>query len=208
MKPLLFISSFIIILLLITLTIGMNGCGARTQDKALPMGKANSGNEVYVSEEMASAPYNEQFIDTMIVHHQAAIDASKLALLKAGHKELKDLAQSIITSQTNEINLMKAWHDKWYPNTKSYPNMNMKGMKETMNGMQLNVLREKTGLDFDLTWLNMMIPHHQGAIIMAQDAQQNSDDQDVKDLAEQIISAQQKEITLMQSWESLWSHGE
>lgn len=58
--------------------------------------------------------FDEAFIDEMIVHHQGAIDMAKLALTNAKHKEIKDLAQAIISAQTTEIDQMSAWKDSWY----------------------------------------------------------------------------------------------
>src|SRR5687768_2083361 len=50
-----------------------------------------------------SAPYELQFLDTMIVHHQGAVDMALLADTRAGHPELKTLAENIIEDQRKEI---------------------------------------------------------------------------------------------------------
>lgn len=58
--------------------------------------------------------FDRVFLSEMIVHHQGAIDMAKLALTKAKHQEIKDLATAIITAQTNEINEMKGWLKSWF----------------------------------------------------------------------------------------------
>lgn len=58
--------------------------------------------------------FDQAFLSEMIVHHQGAIDMAKLALTSAKHQEIKDLANNIITAQTNEIAEMKAWQKSWY----------------------------------------------------------------------------------------------
>ena len=75
----------------------------------------------------------------------------------------------------------------------------------TMSQMATN-LQGKTGDDFDKTFLAEMIDHHQGAITMANLAKQNAKHQQVKDLANDIVTAQSKEIDMMQSWQEDWGY--
>ncbi|MGI8614393.1 MAG: DUF305 domain-containing protein [Nocardioidaceae bacterium] len=56
----------------------------------------------------------------------------------------------------------------------------------------------------DVTFAQMMIPHHQQAIQMAALAAARAADPQVKALAEQIEAAQDPEITTMKSWLSGW----
>jgi uncharacterized protein (DUF305 family) len=50
----------------------------------------------------------------------------------------------------------------------------------------------------------MMIPHHQGAIVMAQDALNKSQRPEIKRLAQNIITSQQREIDQMKQWRTQW----
>jgi len=52
--------------------------------------------------------------------------------------------------------------------------------------------------------MDAMIPHHQSAIEMAQVALEKSDNPKIKELAENIISAQQREIEQMREWRMEW----
>jgi uncharacterized protein (DUF305 family) len=54
------------------------------------------------------------FLTSMIAHHQGAIDMASLAEERAAHPEVKDLAASIITSQSAEIATMQGWLAEWY----------------------------------------------------------------------------------------------
>ena len=76
--------------------------------------------------------------------------------------------------------------------------MSMEGMIEALEG--------KTGDDFDKEFTSLMIEHHQGAIDMANLAKTNAKHQEIKDLADDIISAQTKEINLMQDWQKTWGY--
>lgn len=57
---------------------------------------------------------DEAFLESMIVHHQSAIDMSKLIIEGTKRPELKQLATEIILAQTQEIETMKGWLKTWY----------------------------------------------------------------------------------------------
>jgi uncharacterized protein (DUF305 family) len=54
------------------------------------------------------------FMSLMIPHHQAAIGMATQAPQRAAHQELKDLAASIVSSQSAEIQQMNGWLGAWY----------------------------------------------------------------------------------------------
>ena len=75
----------------------------------------------------------------------------------------------------------------------------------SMSGM-VNALEGKTGEEFDKAFIEQMIPHHQGAIDMAKLVQENASHQEIKDMANDIISAQTSEIEMMQDWQKSWGY--
>lgn len=62
--------------------------------------------------------------------------------------------------------------------------------------------------DIDEHFIEQMIPHHDGAIAMAKLALQKAKRPEIKTLAQNIISAQEKETTEMQSWYKNWFGGD
>lgn len=76
-------------------------------------------------------------------------------------------------------------------------------MLDSMQGM-MSGLGNKTGDEFDKAFISEMIIHHQGAIDMANAALKNAKHQEIKDLANAIISAQTKEINQMKEWQAAW----
>lgn len=76
------------------------------------------------------------------------------------------------------------------------------GMMSNM-GMMLEGLE---GDEFDEAFIRMMIPHHEGAIDMAEEALEASAHEEVKQLARDIISAQQREIDMMKGWQREWGY--
>lgn len=71
-------------------------------------------------------------------------------------------------------------------------------------GDMMTGLQGKTGDDFDKAFLAEMIVHHQGAVTMAQAALQNAKHQEIRQMAESIISAQTTEINQMKQWQAAW----
>jgi uncharacterized protein (DUF305 family) len=72
----------------------------------------------------------------------------------------------------------------------------MEAHKKMMRDMGL----VKPSGDPDVDFVRMMIPHHQGAIDMAEVELEYGKDESRKELARQIIEAQEKEIAEMKEW--------
>ena len=75
----------------------------------------------------------------------------------------------------------------------------------TINNM-VSELNGRTGDDFDKAFIAEMITHHQGAINMAKLATSQAKHPEVKDMANNIISAQTTEVTEMQAWQKQWGY--
>ncbi len=155
----------------------------------------------------AAAPYDLQFIDTMIHHHEGAVEMSEMVLKKSSNEELKKFAQKIIDDQKKEIVQMKEWREKWFAGAARAINMEMAGMKDSMKIMddQMKKMETATGKEFDALFLEMMIPHHKGAVTMANEALQKSQRAEIKTLAGAIITAQDAEIKQMNDWKVKWT---
>ena len=74
------------------------------------------------------------------------------------------------------------------------------------NSSDYKMYSQLTGEDYDRMFLANMIAHHQGAVDMANLALTSAKHQEIKDMANNIISAQTKEIGDMQSWQSSWGY--
>ena len=126
----------------------------------------------------------------MIPHHEQAIEMSEIAFLNTTNPAVLQLAQEIKVAQSPEINLIKSWDGV---KASTHAGHLMEGM---LSESELSDLCEAKGKAFDVLFLNGMIKHHEGAIVMAQ-AVMNSKNKAVADLAASIISAQEIEISTM-----------
>lgn len=201
-------TDLILSLTLATVIIGF-GCAPKQSSTSANHSGMDHGNmdhsAIKSSPNAASAPYDLQFLDTMIVHHQGAIDMAESATKRAHHAEIITLAKNIISSQKQEVEQMKAWREKWFAGAAPAVNMEMPGMSDSMKGMDFKKFDMLHGNDFDLEFIKQMIPHHEGAIAMAKEALQSSMKDEIKTLAGAIIKAQEAEITQMKEWQTAWS---
>lgn len=78
--------------------------------------------------------------------------------------------------------------------------MKMGMMDMTMNDM-VSMMKGKSGKELEKEFLTGMVPHHQGAVDMAKLLLADKTiSPEIKKFAEDIISAQESEINLMNSW--------
>lgn len=186
----------------------MDGNTANQNAMAMNANQSMSMNQMQSDPNAASAPYDLQFLDTMSAHHKAAVEMAEVVLKKSSNEELKNFAQNIITDQNKEIGQMKDWREKWFAGKPAAKNMEMAGMADSMKSMMdggMKKLEAATGKDFDLMFLEMMTPHHQGAVIMAKEALTKAEHPEIKTLANQIIKEQESEIKMMADWKAKWS---
>ena len=192
---------------------GMNR-NSTMNHNGMPMNAANHNMSQMQHGEMksdagaASQPYDLQFIDTMMHHHEGAIQMSKGFLDKTQNEELKKFARQIINDQQKEIAQMTEWREKWFAGKPPAKNMEMPGMMDSMkmmSGDHMKMMETMSGKDSDTHFLDMMIPHHEGALAMSKDALQKAEHAEIKTLANNIIKAQEAEIKKMNDWKTAWA---
>lgn len=159
----------------------------------------------------ADKNFDLRFMDAMTPHHQGAVKMAQEALQKSKRPEIKKLAQSIIADQDKEIAQMQQWRKAWYASAASTPmswDSGTKGMmpmsQDHMNSMMMNMDLGAADDQFDLRFINAMTPHHESAIVMANDALQKSKRPEVQKLAKAIVSSQQAEAAQMKQWRKAW----
>lgn len=130
-----------------------------------------------------------EFIEGMIPHHQEAVDTAKEVIERGGTTpEIMQLVQDIVVAQEAEIAEMKTWYEDWY------------GEPYTDNGSYVPMMRELdnlTGEALDRAFLEDMIMHHMGAIMMARSVQPHIEHREITNLTQAIVTTQSAEIAQM-----------
>src|SRR3989344_5250038 len=149
---------------------------------------------------------DSHFIEQMIPHHEDAITMADIALQKAQHPEIKQLAQDIKRTQSEEITKMKGWYKDWYDKDVPQTDQVMSGHGMGMMGDESDITKLETAGNFDKAFIEQMIPHHQMAVMMAQMLLNGTQREEMKTLAQNIIDAQTKEINQMRQWYIDWGY--
>lgn len=181
-------------------SMNMNGMNHNSMNMNSNMNHSNMKSDANA----ASAPYDLQFIDTMTAHHSGAVEMAKMVDGKTENPDVKKFAAQIIKDQEKEIAEMKDWREKWFKGAPRAMNMEMPGMMDSMK-MDMSKLSGAKDKAFDLAFIEMMTPHHQGAVSMAKEALTKSEKPEIKTLAGNIIKAQEAEIKMMNEWKEKWS---
>jgi uncharacterized protein (DUF305 family) len=175
---------------------------------AIVLAACNQGGQEQSSAPATPAPNDADvaFTQNMIPHHQQAIDMAKLVDARTERPELRQLANSIVTSQGQEITQLQGWLNSWgkpaTPEGMGHGGMEMPG---TMSEADMNRLMDLQDTEFDLAFAEMMAAHHQGAIDMAKTELADGSLPEVKQFAQKVIDAQQKEVDQLEQWEKEWS---
>ena len=152
----------------------------------------------------AGGTYDLRWLDGMVQHHTGALRMSEF-VFDIGQPGVGALAKSIWRDQAQEIKAMGQWRKAWYPEAPVYPvALKSGGDPNSMAGLERMSAAQIQGMqmagstptrDSRVTWfLEGMIAHHGGALVMAHDALSKSSNTTVRRLARDIIVAQRREI--------------
>ena len=149
----------------------------------------------------ATGPHNDAdvtFAAMMIPHHQQAVEMADLVLATEGiNIEVTGLASQIKAAQAPEIAQMSGWLAGWGENRSPSMPMDHDMGGGMMSRADMEALDRATGDEAARLFLAGMIEHHKGAITMAKQEDTNGQNPDARQLAQDIIDAQQAEIVTM-----------
>ncbi|MEK6218252.1 MULTISPECIES: CopM family metallochaperone [unclassified Psychrobacter] len=156
-------------------------------------------------EMMIGMGYNDPdtaFAKGMLGHHRGAVDMAKIELKYGIDEAMRQLAQDVITAQQAEIDVLNKWlasHPdaaKPKPNTVAMQQAYAKSMENMHGEMTLGVADPVP----DMAFARGMLPHHIAAVDMAKVQLEYGTDEEMRQLAQDIIDTQQTEIDVMKNW--------
>lgn len=141
------------------------------------------------------------FAKGMLPHHVGAVDMAQVQLKYGKDETMRQLAKDIIAAQQAEIEQMKNWIAA-HPDSPKQPNtaQMQQAYHHSMQSMHEEMMAGIQDSNPDMAFAKGMLPHHQGAVAMAEVQLKYGKDESMRQLAQQIIDAQQAEIELMQNW--------
>jgi uncharacterized protein (DUF305 family) len=152
----------------------------------------------------AGDTYDLRFMDGMVQHHSGALRMSEF-VFGIGQAGVGALGKTIWRDQANEIRAMGLWRKAWYPQAPVYPvalaaggDPNSLACLTCMIQAQVDDMRMMDGLpsrEKRVVWfLEGMLHHHGGALLMAHDALAKSTNPTIRRFARGVIEAQWAEI--------------
>jgi uncharacterized protein (DUF305 family) len=156
------------------------------------------------------------FCQDMTVHHRQAVRMAGIARDRSTDPVVKHIAFDIETSQIEQVGRMQGWLNLWgrdplpvggfmgwmagpshsggHPDAMSGPVAQMPGMASEA---ELARLEQLTGQDLDVLFLQLMLRHHQGGLPMMRYAAEHAEVGVVRNLAAQMVTAQDAEVDLL-----------
>ena len=145
-----------------------------------------------------------KFAQTMIPHHEQAIEMSDMILAKSGvDREVTKLAQQVKDAQGPEMTTMTgfltAWNQPLIPDHSAEADEHHWDAEGMLTPEEMQELTTADGRTGQQLFLEGMIEHHKGAVAMVQDEIDNGQNPDALRLAQAIKDRQTAEIETMES---------
>jgi uncharacterized protein (DUF305 family) len=162
----------------------------------------------------APAPWSTAdaaYVQAMLWHQEQALEMASLVQGRTARPELRRLALSMRAARSSDIVRMRAWlgahgagdssddvrqrstepAGHWFPGMMAAP--------------QLQTLASATGQRFDFLFVDMLLEHHKGAIVMADEVLADGHDTQVEVLAKSAITDSRRAIRQLTGWRRRWA---
>lgn len=177
------------------------GHGGHGQMHEATPAMSHGGHDMH---DMELPEFDLAYIDMMLPHHESVIALAEVALPRLDDPRLIHMAANIIASQSAEQERMLELRDEWYPDAEPVSMAQMMELMPSMGGDMAH-MDEVMSAEWqvrtfcasenpDLAFIEQTIPHHQMAIDVSEDALERAVHPELKEIAREVIDAQQAEI--------------
>jgi uncharacterized protein (DUF305 family) len=162
----------------LVLTTACHGTRAQTQTGPAVVVPGAPGEPSRVVSSARPAPVikhteaDVKFMQGMIGHHAQALDMTALLKTRTGREDMKLLALRIDVSQSDEIKMMQRWLEARrleVPGPHAHHMAGARLMPGMLTPEDMARLEAASGADFDKLFLQYMIRHHEGALVMVKE---------------------------------------
>ena len=150
------------------------------------------------------------YVLAMLWHQEQAQELAGLVQGRTSRPELERLALSLGTAQTSDVVSMTAWLRARDPAAGNYlVQSDAQPADRWFAGMlatsQVRALAATTGLRFDFLFVDMLLEHYKGAIVMADGVLASGRDPEVARLASRTVTNSQRAVEQLSSWRRRWA---
>jgi uncharacterized protein (DUF305 family) len=144
-----------------------------------------------------------RFMQGMIGHHAQALEMTALVASRTKREDMRLLARRIELSQADEITLMQRWlgsHGATAPDLHAHHAHGATLMPGMLTPEEMKRLEAAQGPEFDRLFLEFMIKHHDGALVMVMElfsADGAGEEPEIFAFASDVDSDQRVEIDRM-----------
>lgn len=161
------------------------------------------GNGALAQTNRSGNETDKQFLDMMLMHHSDGVKMAQMGVDKAQNAGVKKIAEKMVAGQQKDIEEMQKMRDEHFSGQAKAEMMTVKGREMTMEMMMkmsqedMQKLEAASGTEFDRTFLDVFMKHHQMAIDMSKEETSKGKDAEAKKKAREISTVQTKELAEM-----------
>lgn len=145
------------------------------------------------------------FMTHMIAHHAQAVEMTALVPERTTSQDVRLMAERMEVSQRDEIATMREWLRSRalpLPDAHAHHSPGHAAMPGMLSPQEMQRLAAARGPEFDRLFLELMIRHHEGALLMVRDllaARGGGQASETFQIASEVESDQRLEITRMRA---------
>lgn len=152
----------------------------------------------------AERPYQSgdvMFLQMMTPHHRQGLTIVRLAADRPVRDEVRQLADAIAATQTDEIKTMSGWLREWrQPATAPADAHTAHGGMPGTTAAEITAVAKAPDAEFEAAFLKLLIAHQDDAIQIARLELRTGGNADVVAFARRIEQSRTAQIKLMRTW--------